>query len=84
MSPGGSLWRKNERLVNFAAQGEEASRSLIQIRCERGAEITRLMGFPEDTAFAIRSLDEHWNGAGHPDGLKGDEIPLLARICCLA
>ena len=42
------------------------------------------MGFPEDTPLAIRSLDEHWNGAGHPDGLKGDEIPLLARICCLA
>ena len=42
------------------------------------------MGFPEETADAIRNLDEHWDGAGHPDGLKGEEIPLLARICGLA
>ena len=42
------------------------------------------MGFPEGTAGAIRALDEHWNGAGHPDGMKGEEIPLPARICGLA
>jgi len=84
VSPNGSFWRKAERLLNFGVQGQGASRRLIQIRCERGAEITRLMGFPEETAQAIRSLDEHWDGTGHPDGLKGDEIPLLARICGLA
>ena len=49
-----------------------------------GAKISRSMGFPEETAGAIRNLDEHWNGAGHPDGLKGEEIPLLARICDMA
>ncbi|MGI8910334.1 MAG: HD-GYP domain-containing protein [Rubrobacteraceae bacterium] len=54
------------------------------MRCERGAEISHLMGFPEQTAQAIRSLDEHWDSAGHPDGIKGEEIPLLARICGLA
>ena len=26
---------------------------------------------------------EHWNGAGHPDGLKGDTIPLGARILAI-
>lgn len=36
VSPCGSLWRKTERLSNFAAQGEEASRRLIQTRCEQG------------------------------------------------
>jgi response regulator RpfG family c-di-GMP phosphodiesterase len=84
VSPGGSPWKKVERLLNLGLRSKSESRSLIQIRCERGAEITRLMGFPEETAQAIRSLDEHWDGAGHPDGLKGDEIPLLARICGLA
>jgi HD-GYP domain-containing protein (c-di-GMP phosphodiesterase class II) len=54
------------------------------MRCERGAEIARLMGFPEETAQAVRNLDEHWDGSGHPDGLEGEEIPLLARISCLA
>jgi putative two-component system response regulator len=28
----------------------------------------------------IRHHHEHWNGEGYPDGLAGDEIPLLARI----
>ncbi len=32
----------------------------------------------------IRALDEHWDGSGQPRGLRGDEIPLLARILCLA
>jgi putative nucleotidyltransferase with HDIG domain len=38
----------------------------------------------ETTALAIRSLDEHWDGRGMPDGLCGEEIPLAARILCLA
>ena len=84
VSPGGSLLKKAGRMVEFAVRGQKASRELIHIRCERGAEITRLMGFPEETAMAIRSLDEHWDGGGHPDGLKGEDIPLLARVCGLA
>jgi len=57
---------------------------MIRTRCERGAAITRSLGFPEATAEAVRSLDEHWDGNGKPDGLRGEEIPLLARIGCLS
>jgi HD-GYP domain-containing protein (c-di-GMP phosphodiesterase class II) len=66
------------------ARGGGVTRELIAIRCERGASIARQMGFPEATCNAIRSLDEHWNGAGHPEGLKERAIPLLARIANLA
>ena len=75
---------KVRQFLNVGLKGQKAARELIQIRCERGAEISRLMGFSEETAQAVRNLDEHWDGAGHPDGLKGEEIPLLARICGLA
>jgi putative nucleotidyltransferase with HDIG domain len=70
--------------VTLALAGPKAGRELVAIRCERGAEIARMLGFHEETAAAIRALDEHWSGKGYPDGLRGEEIPLLARIASLA
>ena len=32
----------------------------------------------------IRHIREHWDGSGYPDGLKGDAIPLGARIFAIA
>jgi HD-GYP domain-containing protein (c-di-GMP phosphodiesterase class II) len=70
-------------LLNLA-RTPDATREMIDIRCHRGAGIARRMGFPDPTADAIQSLDEHWNGGGHPAGLRGDAIPHMARICSLA
>jgi HD-GYP domain-containing protein (c-di-GMP phosphodiesterase class II) len=75
---------KMARLICMAIAGPRASRELIQIRCERGASIARLFGLPEATAQAIHNLDEHWDGAGHPDHVAGEDIPLLARIMGIA
>jgi putative nucleotidyltransferase with HDIG domain len=72
------------RFFSVLLRGQKEGREFVRIRCERGAEISRSLGFPEGTARAIRALDERWDGAGHPDGLRGEEIPLLARICGLA
>jgi putative nucleotidyltransferase with HDIG domain len=78
--PEGSLLQKVGQLTKVALAGPKRARELIELRCERGAKIARELHFPEATAEAIRSLDEHWDGRGHPEGLKGDAIPLLARI----
>jgi putative nucleotidyltransferase with HDIG domain len=66
------------------ARTQDMTRDLILIRCDRGAEIARQLGFPDETAEAIRSLDEHWCGLGYARGLSGNDIPLLARIANLA
>jgi len=73
-----------KRLLKLAWQGPGARRELFQLRCDRGAEIARTLGFPERTWQAVRSMDEHWDGGGYPDGTAGDRIPLEARIINLA
>ncbi len=83
VAPGGSVRARAERLLAIRDEGE-VTRSLMQARCDRGAEIARMLGFSEATAQAIRALDEHWDGRGQPRGLRGTEIPLAARVLCLA
>jgi putative two-component system response regulator len=46
----------------------------------RGEEICRPMKSLAPVLPIIRSHHEKWNGTGYPDGLKGEQIPLLARI----
>jgi HD-GYP domain-containing protein (c-di-GMP phosphodiesterase class II) len=83
VAPGQSLIDRARRFVRIA-RTPEATRELIEIRCDRGASIALQLGFPAATADAIRSLDEHWCGRGYARGLAGAEIPLLARIANLA
>src|SRR5580698_6682484 len=45
-----------------------------------GAEILERVRFPYPVTPIVRSHHEKWNGAGYPDGLKGEDIPIGARI----
>jgi len=45
-----------------------------------GEEICRPMKSLAPVLPIIRSHHERWDGSGYPDGLRGEEIPLLARI----
>ena len=83
VAPGGSPRARADRLLAIKHEGE-VTRALMQARCDRGAEIAYMLGLAPETAEAIRALDEHWDGGGQPYGLRGIEIPLLARILCLA
>jgi diguanylate cyclase (GGDEF)-like protein/putative nucleotidyltransferase with HDIG domain len=52
----------------------------IRIHPQVGAEIISGVPFPYPVAPLILSHHERWDGKGYPAGLKGDEIPLGARI----
>ncbi|MBS1875886.1 MAG: diguanylate cyclase [Acidobacteria bacterium] len=45
-----------------------------------GAEILATINFPYPVVPVVRAHHEKWDGSGYPDGLKGEEIPLGARI----
>jgi diguanylate cyclase (GGDEF)-like protein/putative nucleotidyltransferase with HDIG domain len=45
-----------------------------------GAEILERVRFPYPVTPIVRSHHEKWNGSGYPDGLKGEDIPMGARI----
>ena len=57
---------------------------MIELRCERGADIVGRLRMGEAVAEAVRHLDEHWDGSGYPHGVRGEAIPLLSRICSVA
>jgi HD-GYP domain-containing protein (c-di-GMP phosphodiesterase class II) len=71
-------------IVNIMRNGPQYAQELIQTRCQRGADIARQLRFPDAVADGVHSLDEHWNGRGKPQGLRGEAIPMHARIALLA
>lgn len=78
-------WSKRlTAILNILRNGDTIANELIQTRCNRGARIARQLRFPEEVALGIHALDEHWDGLGRPDGVKGNAIPRNARIALLA
>ena len=57
---------------------------LMQRHADEGARIIDRLGFLNDAVPAIRHHHERFDGTGYPDRLKGEEIPLGARIIHVA
>jgi putative nucleotidyltransferase with HDIG domain len=49
-----------------------------------GAEAVKNVEGIKNSIYVIRSHHERWDGKGYPDQLKGEEIPLLARVSAIA
>jgi diguanylate cyclase (GGDEF)-like protein/putative nucleotidyltransferase with HDIG domain len=56
----------------------------MKIHTTVGAEILERVGFPYPVVPVVRHHHERWDGRGYPDGLKGDEIPITARVLTIA
>jgi putative nucleotidyltransferase with HDIG domain len=82
--PGGSPLAKLRHIDSVLRSGRAGARSLVELRCERGATVVRAIGLGEDAARAILDLDEHWDGGGYPEGIAGERIALAGRVLCLA
>jgi len=84
VAPGHFWLRRTWQFVALMSRGPAGARDVVVTRCERGADIARMLSFSDETVQAIRALDEHWDGAGQPYSLNREQIPLLARILGLA
>ena len=56
----------------------------MRLHTIRGEEICRPMKTLAPVLPIIRSHHERWDGSGYPDGMAGEDIPLLARILQVA
>jgi putative nucleotidyltransferase with HDIG domain len=84
VSPGTSWFQRACRVASLARKGQTLAHELVETRSNRAAEIVQRLGFGPAVAEAVRHVDEHWDGSGHPRGMIGSEIPLLARVISLA
>ena len=57
---------------------------IVRRHAEEGERIIGHLGFLSDATPAIRHHHEHFDGTGYPDGLRGQAIPLGARILHVA
>jgi putative nucleotidyltransferase with HDIG domain len=58
--------------------------AIMQEHCYRGYQMLRKIPFLTEAAEIVYSHQERWDGTGYPRGLKGNEIPLGARLFSIA
>lgn len=62
--------------------GEE--QQVMREHCTRGYQMLRKIPFLSEAAEIVFTHQEHYDGSGYPNGLKGDQIPIGARIFAVA
>jgi ribonuclease P protein subunit RPR2 len=56
----------------------------IARHAEIGAAILGHVDFLDEAMLIVRHHHERWDGTGYPDGLRGEQIPLAARVFAIA
>ncbi|HET9326741.1 MAG TPA: HD domain-containing phosphohydrolase [Candidatus Eisenbacteria bacterium] len=69
-----------EELLSKPTKLTDEEQTELRKHVEYGAAIVAPMRFAGDVAPIILSHHEHWDGSGYPYGLRGEQIPLGARI----
>jgi putative two-component system response regulator len=69
-----------DRILLKSGALDTAERAVIQTHPVVGADLVREMRTLDGVRPIIRHHHERFDGSGYPDGLKGEEIPLGARI----
>ena len=69
-----------EYILNKPGKLTESEFAKMKIHPTVGGDILRRVNFPYPVEDIVRYHHEKWDGSGYPKGLKGEAIPLVARI----
>jgi diguanylate cyclase (GGDEF)-like protein/putative nucleotidyltransferase with HDIG domain len=69
-----------EYILNKPGKLTEAEFAKMKIHPTVGGDILKRVNFPYPVEDIVRYHHEKWDGSGYPTGLKGEQIPLIARI----
>jgi diguanylate cyclase (GGDEF)-like protein/putative nucleotidyltransferase with HDIG domain len=69
-----------EYILNKPGKLTEAEFAKMKIHPVVGGDILKRVNFPYPVEDIVRYHHEKWDGSGYPKGLKGEAIPLVARI----
>jgi putative nucleotidyltransferase with HDIG domain len=72
------------QVIRAAGPLSPEARRAIEQHPRLGAEILRQISQLEEIQAIVHAHHERWDGKGYPRGLKGEEIPLGARIVAIA
>ena len=67
-------------IINKPGRLTPAEFEKMKIHTTVGAQILSRVDFPYPVTPIVRHHHEQWDGMGYPDGLKGEQIPITARI----
>ncbi|EJQ42911.1 hypothetical protein IEQ_05115 [Bacillus cereus BAG6X1-2] len=73
-----------DRILNKPTPLTKDEFNIIKLHPLLGLQVARSISLTQWHEETIRSHHEKWDGTGYPDGLKGEEIPLIARIIAIA
>jgi putative nucleotidyltransferase with HDIG domain len=69
-----------EHILNKPDKLTPAEFEMMKLHTTIGADILAPIDFPYPVVPIVRHHHENWDGTGYPDGLRGDQIPIGARI----
>jgi HD-GYP domain-containing protein (c-di-GMP phosphodiesterase class II) len=70
-------------IINKAGPLTDEEFAVVKTHTVEGERmLEKVGGLLGEVGRLVRSCHERWDGAGYPDGLAGEEIPLVARIVC--
>ena len=69
-----------DHILNKPGKLTEAEFERMKVHTTVGAQILERVSFPYPVVPIVLYHHEQWDGRGYPEGLKGEEIPLTARI----